>query len=105
MPVRGRRTRENSPNLLNNLKKTKKSLFGRTFSNNQKPNQIMKKSIVNSRAAVSVLRVATLAVLLGSLPFMARSQAQESSAQTEQASSQQQGEQAAVPKHKDKTFF
>lgn len=65
----------------------------------------MKKSIVNSRSVAGLFGVATIAVLIGLLPFMPNSQAQESPAPTEQAAPQQQGEQAAAPKHKDKTFF
>jgi biopolymer transport protein ExbB len=46
-----------------------------------------------------------MAVLIGFLPFVPNSQAQESPAATEQTSPEQAGEQAAAPKHKDKTFF
>ena len=65
----------------------------------------MKKLTVNSRPVAGALGVATIAVLLGFLPMVPHSQAQESPASTEQASSQQPGEQATAPKHKNKTFF
>ena len=65
----------------------------------------MKKSIVNSRSIASVIVLATIAVLIGLLPFVPNSQAQESSAPAEQTAPQQQGGQAAAPKHNDKTFF
>ena len=76
-----------------------------TFSNNPKPNQIMKKSIVNSRFIAGVLGVAIIALLLGFLSFVPNSQAQESPAPTEQTASQNQGEPAGPAKHNDKTFF
>ena len=103
--MQARRPRKLSASLTGNPKKRNKSPLGKVFSNNQKPNQKMKTSIVNSRSVASVIRVAALAALLGFLPFVLSSQAQESPASAEQAASPQQTEQAAAPKHKDKTFF
>ncbi len=65
----------------------------------------MKISIVNSRSVAGVFGVAALAVLLGFLPFVPNSQAQEPPATAEQTAAPQQSEQSAAPKHKDKTFF
>jgi biopolymer transport protein ExbB len=65
----------------------------------------MKTSIANSRSVAGVVRVAALVALLGFLSFVPNSQAQESPAAAEEAASSQQTEQAAAPKHKDKTFF
>jgi biopolymer transport protein ExbB len=65
----------------------------------------MKKSIVNFRSVAGVFSLTTIAVLIGFLCFLPNSQAQESPAPTEQSSPEPQGEQAAPPKHKDKTFF
>ncbi|HET7238359.1 MAG TPA: hypothetical protein VFI76_04995, partial [Terrimicrobiaceae bacterium] len=72
----------------------------------------MKTSIANSRSVAGVVRVAALVALLGFLSFLPNSQAQESPAAAEQApaaaeqaASSQPTEQAAAPKHKDKTFF
>jgi biopolymer transport protein ExbB len=65
----------------------------------------MKISIANSRSFAGVMRVAALAALLGFLPFVLDSQAQESPAPAEQTASPQQSEQPAAAKHKDKTFF
>ncbi|HEY5779210.1 MAG TPA: hypothetical protein VIT00_10765, partial [Terrimicrobiaceae bacterium] len=66
----------------------------------------MKKSIVNSSSAAGVIRIVALAVLLGFVPFVLDSQAQESPAPADQAASEQAaGQQPAAPKHKDKTFM
>ena len=66
----------------------------------------MKTSIVNSKTAAGVMRVAVLAILLGFLPLILDLRAQEASAPAEQTASPQQTEQPAAGGHKkDKTFF
>ena len=66
----------------------------------------MKTSIVNSSSAAGAIRIVALAVLLGFVPFVLDSQAQESPAPAEQATSEQPaGFHTLHSKHKDKTFM